>query len=95
VLKELNIKLTTDNAIVTQANKGKTIVIINSNEYSEEVNSFLWASNFNTLTKDPTDKFQKSIHRARQDCNLIIDKRQIKHLLQKKPEPPRPILKLN
>ena len=49
VLKELNIKLTTDNAIVTQANKGKTIVIINSNEYSEEINSFLLANKFNTL----------------------------------------------
>ena len=85
VLKELNKKLTTENAIVTQADKGKTIVIIHSNEYSEKVNSFLSASNFNTLTKDPMQKFQKSIHKV---CNLIVDKCQIKHLVQKKPAPP-------
>ena len=88
VLKELNKKLTTENAIVTQADKGKTIVIINSNEYSEKVNSFLLANNFNMLTKDPTDKFQKSIHKAMQDCNLIIDKHRVKYLLQRKPAPP-------
>jgi len=37
MMKELNKKLTTENAIITQADKGKTIVIINSNEYSEKV----------------------------------------------------------
>jgi hypothetical protein len=88
VLKELNKKLTTENAIVTQADKGKTIVIIHSNEYSEKVNSFLLANNFNTRTKDTNEKFQKSIHKTMQDCNLIIVKRQIKHLIQKKPAPP-------
>ena len=36
MMKELNKKLTTENAIITQADKGKTIVIINSNEYSEK-----------------------------------------------------------
>jgi hypothetical protein len=74
--------------LVTQADKGKTIVIINSNEYSKKVNSFLSVNDFKILTKDPTDKFQKSIHKAMQDCNLIIDKRRIKHLTQKKPAPP-------
>ena len=31
-MKELNKKLTTENAIITEADKGKTIVIINANE---------------------------------------------------------------
>jgi hypothetical protein len=35
VLKELNKKLATENVIVTQVDKGKTIVIIHSNEYSQ------------------------------------------------------------
>jgi hypothetical protein len=56
VIKELNKKLTTENAIVTQADKGKSIVI-----YSKKVHSFLIANNFNTLTIDPTNKFQKLI----------------------------------
>jgi len=47
VMKELSKKLTTKNAIITQVDKGKIIVIINSNEYSEKVLSFLTANNFN------------------------------------------------
>jgi hypothetical protein len=61
------------------------IVTLCKQPYSD---SFLSANNFKTLTKDPTDKFQKSIHKAMQECNIIIDKRQIKHLTQKKPAPP-------
>jgi hypothetical protein len=43
-MKELNKKLTTENATVTQADKGKTIVIIDSKEYSKKkVHFFLIA----------------------------------------------------
>jgi len=56
-MEELNKKLTTQNATITKANKGKTVVIINSNEYYEKVHSFLPANNFSILTKDPTEKF--------------------------------------
>jgi len=66
VMKELNKKLTTENAIITLADKGKTIVIINSNEYSEKMLSFLTANNFNILTKDPTEKFHNLIHKTMQ-----------------------------
>jgi hypothetical protein len=44
LMKELN-KLTTENAMIIQAYKDKIIVIINSNEYSDKVHSFLTASN--------------------------------------------------
>jgi len=82
IMKELNKKLATENAIITQADKGKTIVILNSDEYSGKVPIFLAANNFSTLTKHPTDKLRK------EKCNLIIDKRQIKFLTQKKTSPP-------
>jgi ABC-type phosphonate transport system ATPase subunit len=61
VLKKLNQKLATENAIITHADKGKTIVIINAEEYSQKINTFVTANNFNTLTRDPTDKYQKLI----------------------------------
>jgi len=88
VMKDLNKKLTTENAIITWADKGKNIVIINSNEYSEKVHSFLTVNNFNILTKDPTDKFHNLVHKTLQENNLIIDKKQIKLLTQKKASPP-------
>jgi len=73
-MKELNKKVTTENAIVTQVDKGKTIVITDAKEYSKKAHSFLIANNFNTLTEDLTDKFQKMINKTMQACNLIIDK---------------------
>jgi hypothetical protein len=87
-MKELNKKLTTENAIVTQADKGRTTVIIDSKEYSKKVHSFLIAKNLNTLTIDPINKFQKLIKKTMQECNLIIEKRLIKFLAQKKASPP-------
>jgi hypothetical protein len=88
VIKGINKKLITENAIITQADKGKTIVIINHDEYSKKVNDFISANNSRTLTKNPTERFKKSIHKDMQESNLIIDKHRIKYLTQKKPNPP-------
>jgi len=87
-MKELTKKLTTEKAIITETDKGKTIVIINSNEYSEKVHSFLTANNFNILTKDQTEKFHNLTYKTMQESNLIIDKKQIKLLTQKKVSSP-------
>jgi len=74
-----------ENAILIQADKGKTTVIINSEEYSKNVQTFLMDNNFHTLQKDPTVKYQKLIQKTLQQSNLIIDKKKIKYLTQKKP----------
>jgi hypothetical protein len=74
--------------MITQADKGKTIVLIDVNEYTKKVHMFLTKNNFPTLPKDPTDKYQKTLHKTVQQSNLILDKHKIKHLLQKKPSPP-------
>jgi hypothetical protein len=63
-------------------------MIIDSKEYAEKVQSFLTTNNFNTLTKDPTNKFQKVINKTIQECNSFVDKQQIKFLIQKKASPP-------
>ena len=85
IVKELNKKLHTHKAMNTQADKGKTVVIIGSKDYADKVQSFLTNNNFNTLTRDPTNKFQKPINKAMQECDSIIDKRQIKFLTQTNP----------
>ena len=76
-MKQLNQKLATENPISTQADKDKTIVIIISEKYSYKIHTFLTTNNFRTLPRDPTDRYQKPIHKTTQECNLIIDKRQI------------------
>jgi hypothetical protein len=88
VIKQLNHELVTENAIIVQADKGKTVVIINSKEYSKKVHTFMLTNNFLPLSKDPTDKYQNLIQKTLQQCNLIVDKQKIKYLIQKKPSPP-------
>jgi len=48
---------------------------------------FLTENNFHPLPHDPTNKDQMIIHKALQQCDQIIDKKQIKHLIQKNPTP--------
>jgi hypothetical protein len=56
----------TENAIIVQADKGKTAVIINSEEYFEKAHTFIKTNNFLPLSKDPTDKYQKLIQKTLQ-----------------------------
>jgi galactose-1-phosphate uridylyltransferase len=80
-LKSTNDKLVTGNAIVLKADKLKTSVIIYSDDNTEKVHTFLIDNSFQILQKDPTDRFQKLLAKTLQQCNLIINKKQIKHLI--------------
>ena len=44
-MKQLSRKLVTENAILVQADKGKTIIFIKSDAYSNKVHAFLAARN--------------------------------------------------
>ena len=87
-IRKLNQKLVTEFAIIVQADKGKTVVIINSQEYCKKVHIFITENNLHLIQNDPTTKYQQLIHRTLQQCNLIIDKKKIKHLVQQKPSLP-------
>jgi len=54
ILKNLRDKLTKESAIITRADKGKTVVIINTTDYENKVHTFL-TDNFQTLATDPTN----------------------------------------
>ena len=75
--------------MITRADKGKTIVIIHTQNYNDKVYTFLTENNFHPLPHDPTNKDQTIIQKALQQCDQIIDKKQIKHLIKKKPHPHR------
>jgi hypothetical protein len=88
ILKTITSKLKNENAIVVKADKGKTSVIIYTDDYNKKVHDFLDNNNFQKLQKDPTNKYQKLITTNLQHCDLIIHKNQMKHLTQRKPQPP-------
>jgi hypothetical protein len=47
-------KIVTENAIMVPADKGKTTVIIYSDNYSNKVHAFLTENKFKTLQKKPS-----------------------------------------
>ena len=74
MLKNIKNKLAKENAMITKADNGKTIVIIHANDYNPKVHDFLKNNNFQTPRKDPTDNFQKLIKTALKQCDQIINK---------------------
>jgi len=50
--------------------------------------NFLTENNFHTLQNDPTNKDHKILQKILQQCNLVIDKKQIKFQTQKNPQQP-------
>jgi len=74
--------------MIAKADKGKTTIIIFSQDYNNKVYKFLSSNNFHTIPKDPTNHEHRTILKTLQQCNSIIDGKQIKFLTQKKPSPP-------
>jgi hypothetical protein len=88
MLKQRRQKITQKNAMIACADKGKTTVIIYTQDYTAKVHAFLSENNFRTLTNNRTHKYHKTIHKILLKCNKIIDKKLIKYLTQKNPSPP-------
>jgi hypothetical protein len=74
--------------MITQADKGKTMIIIYKQDYHNKVHAFLLENNFQPLPNDPTKKDQAYIAKTLRQCHLIIPKKLIRHLIQKHPSPP-------
>jgi hypothetical protein len=88
IIKKLNHILVTENEIMVPADKVKTTVIIYSDDYTNKVYAILTENKFHTLQQNPNEKCQKLLLKTLQQNYLIINKRQIKHLMQKNPKSP-------
>ena len=88
IAKNICPKLNKNNAMITQAGKGKTTVIIYKQDYHNKVHTFFLENNFQPLPKKPTKKDQTHITRTLQQCNIIVHNKQMKQLIQKNPSTP-------
>jgi hypothetical protein len=59
VINKLKKKLDNNEAMITKADKGNSIVIIYQNTYQDKVLQFIKDNNFTNMTNDPTQNFQK------------------------------------
>jgi hypothetical protein len=88
IINNVNKKLTDHNAMIVKADKGKTTVIINKEEYQQKVQEFIGKNDFQKLKKDPTNKHKTQIQKTMKQCDKIINKQLLKQLTQKDPQPP-------
>jgi hypothetical protein len=57
ITNKIKEKLQQNNAIVTKANKGNSIIITDKVEYESKIMQFLTSNQFQTIPKNPTKKF--------------------------------------
>lgn len=61
-----------NDAIITKADKGQSLIIIKKAEYDSKVQQFLINNNFQTIAKDPTSRFQREVRKTIKTCPIII-----------------------
>jgi hypothetical protein len=74
--------------LIAHADKGKTTVIMYTQDYTNKVHTFLSENNFRMLPNNRTHKDHKTVYMTLQKCDKIVDKKHIKYLIQKNPSPP-------
>jgi len=74
IINQIKRKLSDTSAIITKADKGNSTIIIYKNDYNNKVQDFITNNNFTQLTHDATDKLQRNIRTAINECNDIIPK---------------------
>jgi hypothetical protein len=89
-INQIKEKPKNDNAIITKADKGNSIVILYQNDYYTNVTDFLENNNFEIETTDPTNKVQKEIRNTSSInlCQLIIPKHTKWKYINLNPSPP-------
>jgi hypothetical protein len=73
-MREIKEKITTNELIVTRADKGKTLVILTQEEYKQKVNTFIQDNQFTLISNNPTQHYQKIIKETLKQSNGIIPK---------------------
>ena len=84
VVNKIKQKIVTGNAMLAQADKSRTTVIIYKDDYAEKIHTFLTDNDIHPFPRNPINKDCKLIQETLQQNNLIFNLNQIKYLIQKK-----------
>ena len=87
-IRDIKKKLEENNAIITKADKGNSIVIIQNDSYQEKIRQFIQNNEFIVLDKNYTKKYQKEIRTALNTCRTVIQKAAKCKLISLNPSPP-------
>ena len=73
ILGQIKDKLTSNNAVITKADKGNTIVILDTQVYNNKVLEFIDNNNIRTLNSDPTNEYVKQLNGIINRCGSLFD----------------------
>jgi hypothetical protein len=68
LIRNIRNKLAENELIITKANKGKTIVILTMEDYTQKVNNFIQENQFVLINNDSTKNYQKAIKHTMTQC---------------------------
>jgi hypothetical protein len=88
IAKSIKDKLTENNATITKADKGSSIVIIYNTDYEDKVLKFIHNNNAHLTTNKMTTMFQKELKRTLKRCTTIISPETNWKLTQLNPRTP-------
>jgi putative IMPACT (imprinted ancient) family translation regulator len=74
LIRNIRNKLAENELIITKEDKGKTIVVLTMEDYTQKVNNFIQENQFVLINNDPTKNYQKAIKHTITQCNNIIPK---------------------
>ena len=72
LIKSIRNKLVENNAMVTWADKGNSLVILPTPHYGNKIEDFLSGNNFQTIAADPTNTFQTQVRNTVKQSKTLI-----------------------
>ena len=64
-----------NNALITKADKGHTLVIIHNDTYTQKVHKFISDNNIEIIKFDPTDSYVRSLNNTINNCTNLFNDR--------------------
>ena len=87
-LKNIKKKLKLNNAIITKADKGNTVVVMNQSSHQEKVYKFIENNNIKKVQHDPTEKYNEEINASINRSEYVLNKASKFYLKTIKPRAP-------
>ena len=69
IIHQIKKKLTDENATITKADKGNSIVILYIDDYNRKIDNFISNNSFTLATRDITNKLQSDVKTAIEACH--------------------------
>ncbi|XP_071439514.1 uncharacterized protein, partial [Hetaerina americana] len=89
VLRSIQSKIEDEDLIISKADKGNSVVILNKSLYVDKCIDVLTNNPFVLIPRDPTARFHNSVKSALSACKTLFKDSEIRYLLQMNPQPPR------